>query len=69
MRDYWVTVCDKCLRASCWHFDLPCADYRNAGTVRKLASELRTMNLESHSHYSRKTIRKECGVVEELDVD
>ena len=30
-----VTVCDKCLKASCWQGVYMCNDTRNAGTVEK----------------------------------
>lgn len=46
----WVTVCDKCLCASCWQGEFYCSEYRTAGTVEKHISELRARKLES-AHY------------------
>lgn len=31
-RDYYVTVCAECLRASCWHDAFPCEKSRTART-------------------------------------
>ena len=45
-----VTVCDKCLRASCWQGYFYCEEAKNAGTVEKPIAELRKLELES-SHY------------------
>lgn len=30
-----ITVCDKCLCASCWNGIFYCDDYKNAGTIEK----------------------------------
>lgn len=65
--DYLVTVCSECLRASCWHYDAPCADAIRASTIERRASDLRKLNLESPSHYSRSRLLRVCGVVKELN--
>lgn len=48
----FVTVCDKCLRASCWQGDFYCDEARTAGTVEKHVSELTAMALESPHYWS-----------------
>jgi epoxyqueuosine reductase QueG len=50
LRDIWVTVCDKCSRASCWKGEFMCDEARSAGTVKKHISELGAMGLE-HPDY------------------
>ena len=45
-----ITVCDKCLKASCWQGVFMCDDSVNAGTIEKSISELKKLNLE-HSDY------------------
>jgi hypothetical protein len=48
--DKKITVCNKCLRASCWHGFFHCEDYKTAGTIEKTIGELKKLNLED-SHY------------------
>lgn len=48
--DRLVTVCDACLRASCWRGIFYCYDYKRAGTVDLPVSKLRELNHE-HSDY------------------
>jgi len=45
-----ITVCDKCLMASCWQGLFMCDDSKFAGTVEKTIDELKELNLE-HSSY------------------
>ena len=45
-----ITVCDKCLTASCWQGLFMCDDSKFAGTVEKTIDELKELNLE-HSSY------------------
>lgn len=45
-----ITVCDKCLTASCWQGLFMCDDSKFAGTVEKTIDELKKLNLE-HSSY------------------
>lgn len=63
MTDYYVTVCDACLRASCWHMEFQCERSIEAGTRMLAASELRKLGREHESHYSRERLLKVCGVV------
>ena len=53
MEDRLVTVCDKCLRASCWHGEFMCDDARSAGTVQKTVAQLRSLRLEHPHHFSK----------------
>lgn len=55
-----VTVCSKCLRASCWHGEFMCSESRRAGTVERTVDELDAMNLEHPSNYSAEKIRSVC---------
>lgn len=50
MESKTVTVCDKCLQASCWQGVFMCEEAREAGTVEKTVEELSKLGLE-HSHY------------------
>jgi hypothetical protein len=45
--DRKVTVCDKCLQASCWHGVFMCWESKNAGTKDVTVSELRTLSREN----------------------
>lgn len=56
-----IEVCDQCFRASCWHGEEMCGDARSAGTVLKTAAELRKINAEPPSYYSRENVERVCG--------
>lgn len=56
-----ITVCDACLRASCWHGEFMCSDAQSAGTVQKTAAELRKLGREHRDHYSRANVESVCG--------
>lgn len=62
-QDYWVTVCDVCGTASCWHGELMCEDARLAGTSNVLASVLLKRGLEDRGNFSPKKLKKVCGHV------
>ena len=53
MKEETITVCDKCLQASCWQGIFMCEEARYAGTVEKTVKELKELKLE-HSDYWRK---------------
>lgn len=59
--DYFVTVCDKCLCASCWHGDFLCQESQSAGTCETLASTLIKLGNENPEHFSREKIRQVTG--------
>jgi hypothetical protein len=61
--DYLVTVCDACLRASCWHGYYRCDAWRSAGTVDRRASELLAIGAEHPDKFSRATVLRECGEI------
>jgi hypothetical protein len=46
-----ITVCDKCLRASCWQGLFMCDSSRLAGTVKKTVKELKEIDLEHPSYW------------------
>lgn len=46
-----ITVCDSCLRASCWQGVLYCDDYASAGTVKKTRAELAILERENPSYF------------------
>lgn len=50
MNENLITVCDNCLRASCWHGIFMCDDAKSAGTTEKTEKELLALGLE-HSCY------------------
>lgn len=54
MRDWTtqlVTVCDRCLQASCWQGIFYCDDYLIAGTVQKTRKELAKLNRENSDYW------------------
>lgn len=63
-RERLITVCDACLCASCWHGIFRCDDSQTAGTTKKTARQLRALNLEHPSYYSRKEVERVCGSTE-----
>ncbi len=46
-----ITVCDKCIQASCWQGKFLCDEAQNAGTVQKTRAELRALNREHPSYW------------------
>ena len=46
-----ITVCDRCLQASCWQGEFYCDDYKTAGTTRKTRTELAALGLENPSYW------------------
>jgi epoxyqueuosine reductase QueG len=46
-----ITVCDKCLQASCWQGLFMCDKSQTAGTVKKTEEELSLLNLEHPSYW------------------
>lgn len=58
-----ITVCDKCLRASCWHGIWMCDDAIGAGLIQLPRWKLDELNREHPSHYSAEQIHKILGTV------
>lgn len=52
--DRLVTVCDKCLQASCWQGIFMCQDAQNAGTVEKTVRELKALGRENPSYWEKR---------------
>jgi len=48
-----VTVCDKCLCASCWQGIFMCDEAKFAGTVQKSVAELRKLDLEHEDYFTK----------------
>lgn len=61
MSERRIMVCDHCLRASCWHGDEYCQNYRHAGVVMRSESELRSLEREHPDNYSRERLREVYG--------
>ena len=47
----FVTVCDKCLEASCWQGVFMCDDAQTAGTTERTVAELRRLGREHPSYW------------------
>lgn len=47
-----VTVCDRCLQASCWQGIFMCEDSETAGTVDLPRSTLRMLDRENEDYWS-----------------
>lgn len=50
-KNTFVTVCDKCFQASCWHGVFMCYEAKFAGTVVKSIAELEDLNLENPCYW------------------
>lgn len=46
-----ITVCDKCLQASCWQGIFMCQESTNAGVTEKTRDELLALNLENPCYW------------------
>ena len=46
----WITICDKCYRASCWQGIFMCESSRYAGTLKLRKGQLLEMKLEDSSY-------------------
>jgi hypothetical protein len=49
--DRKVTVCDKCLQASCWLGTFMCDQAQGAGTTERTVAQLGLLNLESCEYW------------------
>jgi len=49
--DYPVTVCDSCLRASCWLGIFFCMNSHAAGTIEKTVHELHPLGRENPEYW------------------
>lgn len=56
-----IAVCDKCLKASCWHGIFLCGEARGAGLVLKTSAQLRKLGSEHPDYFSRREVEKHCG--------
>lgn len=56
-----VTVCSRCLTASCWHGVFMCDDSKTAGTVERTVAELDALGREHSSHYTVERVRDVTG--------
>lgn len=59
--DRLITVCSACLRASCWHGEFYCEQYKTAGLLEVTESTLDKLNREHPSYYSEEKIKEVCG--------
>ncbi len=60
-----ITVCDKCLQASCWQGIFLCDRAINAGVVQITVADLRTLDREHESYW--KTDKELSGMDDDLD--
>jgi hypothetical protein len=51
MNDRLITVCDNCLKASCWNGIFYCDKYRTAGVTKVPVSKLRSLGYENESYW------------------
>ncbi len=51
-----ITVCDKCLQASCWQGVFMCDESQAAGTVEKTIKELTKLGLEHPSYWGKQPV-------------
>ena len=55
--DNKITVCDECLRASCWQGYFMCDNSNLAGTTEKTKEELIKLDLEHPDHWEYDTAK------------
>lgn len=48
-----VTVCDRCLQASCWHGIFMCQDAQSAGTREATVAQLALLRREAPDYWFR----------------
>lgn len=48
-----ITVCDKCLIASCWNGEFMCEESQYAGIIEKTVKELRKLHLEHEDNWKK----------------
>lgn len=53
-----ITVCDKCLTATCWHGEFMCDQSHEAGTVEKTREELLALNREHPDHWEGREVEQ-----------
>jgi carbon storage regulator len=51
--DETITVCSKCLRASCWGGIYMCQEYLSASTAEMTIEQLRKLDLEDESWWNK----------------
>lgn len=51
LHEQLVTVCDQCLKASCWQGEFFCDDYQTAGTFEVQVKVLRELAREHCSYW------------------
>lgn len=51
-----VTVCDRCLQASCWQGIFYCDDYKTAGTIQKTRKELQKLGRENSDYWTSERV-------------
>jgi hypothetical protein len=51
MKQGLITVCDKCLQASCWQGIFMCDEAQTAGIVQKTRKELRKLKREHPAYW------------------
>lgn len=56
-----ITVCSKCLQASCWQGAFMCQEAQTAGTVEKTIAELRALGRENPCYWAITKVGKEEG--------
>ena len=61
--DRVITVCDSCLRACCWHGIFYCDNYKTAGLIEKSVRELKQLQREHPSYWSKAHLEKIYGSV------
>ena len=52
-----ITICDKCLKASCWLGVFMCWESDVAGTVEKTVEELQKLNLEHPDWWDKNKVK------------
>ena len=47
----YTLICDKCLRACCWHGLFCCDEYKEAGLLQATEEQLRRLDREHSDYY------------------
>lgn len=52
LKPHWtITVCDACMRATCWQGEFYCDRYKSAGTVDITVKRARELNIENPTYW------------------
>lgn len=64
-----ITVCEKCLQASCWHGEFMCENAENADITQKTVKELRELKLEHEKNWIKQKYAEELTKIDPIQFE